>query len=216
MHKKTTHKLITAAFGVAASQSAQAAFFSADVSSAGLSSSTVTGGSIYLDFDSMSASMSSINEADLTIVSGTKPFENGQFSYVIANGGWKIPTEGMPGLPYFVRTPIKLAEGEPLNVIDRISPYGFLEFRGFGPWNSPNDGVGYFGITSTGPAQAWVKINYNDAANTLQLLAFGYNSDGAILAGQSSAIPEPASAAAMAALLAGGVAAFGRRQKRAA
>ena len=217
MHKKTTHKLITAAIGVAASQSAQAAFFSADVSSAGLSYSTTTAGSIYLDFDSMSASTSSITGADLTIRNGAKPglsgFTNSENPYAKASNGWLIPNEPIQGLPFDFT--IKLAEGEPLNVGDSIGAFANLEFNQYGPWDSPNDGVGYFGITN-GPAQAWVKINYNDAANTLQLLAFGYNSDGAILAGQTSAIPEPASAAAMAALLAGGVAAFGRRQKRAA
>lgn len=204
MHKKTTHKLITAAIGVAASQSAQAAFFSADVSSAGLSISTTTPGSIYLDFDSMSASTSPIFGSDLKITSGVKP----ESLYVEARNGWFNPK-----LSDFA---IKLAEGEPLNLDNGSGPYATLEFFGGGPWNSPNDGVGYLGIANLDDAQAWVKINYNDAANTVQLLAFGYNSDGAILAGQTSAIPEPASAAAMAALLAGGVAAFGRRQKRAA
>ncbi len=155
----------------------------------------------------MSASTSPIFGTDLKIISGGKPELNDSL-YVEARNVWFNPTASGRA--------IKLAEGEPLSFGNGMSPYATLEFMGVGSWNSPNDGVGYLGIFNFDQAQAWVKINYNDAANTLQLLAFGYNSDGAILAGQTSAIPEPASAAAMAALLAGGVAAFGRRQKRAA
>jgi len=91
--------------------------------------------------------------------------------------------------------------------------YGYLEYNNIGPWQG-TEGQGYLGFFHpTSGAQAWLDITYLDSVDTLSLNRVAVNTDGPLLVGQTAAIPEPASAAALAALLAGGTAAFARRRR---
>lgn len=199
--EKIANKLLTAAVGLTTAHSAQAAIFYTDTSSAGLTLGTGSGSSIYIDFDSMSASSSNPDGVDITI--NGKP-GSAEGAYVDPLGVWSLFSDS--------GDLAKFAEGAPISGSLTSGTSQFFE----SPWNAPNDGIGYFGVTNgTGSMNGWVKVDYNDAADTIQLLGFAYNDNGPINAGQT-AIPEPASAAAAAALLAGGVAAFRRRENRTA
>ena len=89
----------------------------------------------------------------------------------------------------------------------------YLEVNNSGPWQG-TEGQGYLGFFNPNSgAKAWLDITYLDSANTLSLNRVAVNTDGPLLVGQTAAIPEPASAAALAALLAGGTAAFARRRR---
>jgi hypothetical protein len=120
--------------------------------------------------------------------------------------GCAEPRTASPSVSSFA---LKLTLGGTIASTGSIGAY--LENYG-GPWNSPNDGQGYLGFhNSVSGNQAWLLINYDDDANSIQLLGIGYNNSGTLTAGET-AIPEPATATALAALLAGGVAAFRRRR----
>lgn len=196
----------TSKLAVVAAASSLAPISGAAIISADFSSSPITIGSsdvIYVDFETATASSSFTpgSDADLFFAFGFQ-----EKPAVQTSGSWGANTTGS-----YVQ---KLAFNDP------IQPSGsgglYLESVGGGSWGAPNDGLGYLGLhnSSTG-SQAWLYIDYNDAANTLTLLGVGYNPDGTLAAGEVSVIPEPASAALMAALLAGGSAAFQRRRRAA-
>lgn len=81
----------------------------------------------------------------------------------------------------------------------------------------PNVSAGYAGLRlGAGPSfsYGWAELVYNDAANTLTITAFAFESelDTAIEAG-AGAIPEPAASALLLAAGAGGIAAYRRRKR---
>jgi hypothetical protein len=89
--------------------------------------------------------------------------------------------------------------------------------------NWAGGGSGYLGFSFLNGATdetnyGFVEINYNDDANTLELVRFAYDNTGAgILAGASlTAVPEPSTTAAVMALVAGSAALFTARRRRAA
>jgi hypothetical protein len=74
-------------------------------------------------------------------------------------------------------------------------------------------GTAYFGF-NRGSGQGWVELDYDGGFNgsgSIEVVSFAYNSDGPLTAGQ---VPEPASTAAVAALLAGSAALYKRRRGR--
>lgn len=94
-------------------------------------------------------------------------------------------------------------------------------YSDMGPWTG--GGSGFLGFsflngTTNETNYGFVEINYNDTANTLELVRFAYDNTGAgILAGASlTAVPEPSTTAAVMALVAGSAALFTARRRRAA
>ena len=189
---------------------AGAAIVSADFSSSPFTIGDTTS-SIYIDFEAGTAStVSDVNQdVRLAFVSNTeKPRVE-----AVNSSGWAAAsyTAG----PYSVSFASKLSFGDSIPLSGSSTAYLEKNSSSPGsPWNTPNDGIGYLGL-SKGPLQSWLRVNYNDTANTLSLLGVGYNSDGSLLAGQTAAVPEPGASAAAAALLAGGVAAYSRRRRKA-
>jgi len=138
---------------------------------------------------------------------------------ITTTNGWVVDSYltaavDFPDVPVYGVT--KLTEGASISNTGQTKAY--LEFNGTGDWNSEGvvDGIdGYLGFYNTlTENQAWAHINYHDTNAQIHLLGFAYNDAGALLAGQT-AIPEPASTVALAALLAGGVAVFQRRRRAA-
>jgi hypothetical protein len=171
---------------------------------------------IYIDFDTGHAGLLGYGEsppsdadAGFGFLVGNTEKPVAQSSAFNSTSSWQISvddSETSLGV-------LKLSAGVsiPLNP----SYFSGLSYYGEGNWASPNDGEGYVGFFNTDTnAQAWALINYNAGDDTISLLGIAYNPDGAILTGQT-AIPEPASGAALAALLAGGTAAFRRRRRTA-
>ncbi len=97
-----------------------------------------------------------------------------------------------------------------------------LEFFDTGPWNGSTGGVNYIGFRLTSGATdynyGWVALSYNDAANTMTISEFAINStlNQSITAGQTSAVPEPATSALLLAAGAAGLALYRRRKAAAA
>jgi len=100
------------------------------------------------------------------------------------------------------------------NAFTRTDPAGYLNQASGAQW-SPGD-TGYFGLSfngGSGTVYGWVRLSYN-ANGTVTIMDFAYETSGAaILTGAGSAIPEPATTAALAALLTGSAALYRRRQQ---
>ena len=107
----------------------------------------------------------------------------------------------------------RLASGAAINGTRTFSGTGYAYF---GPPWSANGQHGYIGLEfnpGTGLRFGWAEVSLN-AGNTLTLYGFAYdNTGGQILAGVT-AVPEPATTGAIAAALAGSVAAFEARRRR--
>jgi hypothetical protein len=155
---------------------------------------------IFVDFDTATATSSGVQPGtDMTMFffySSEKPAASARNGFdVIGNAGYAT----------------KLTYGTSIGSLGGSSAY--LEYRNSGPWQG-TEGQGYLGFfNSASGARAWLDITYLDSVNTLSLNRVAVNTDGPLLVGQTAAIPEPASAAALAALLAGGTAAFARRRR---
>ncbi len=196
MTSTSTTKLAVATAAGSLAQVAGAAIIVGDFSSSPYTSTV--GSSIYIDFDSGTAANASIDNFDATLLF---EFNSNEKPTVRTSGGWRVNVSG--------NYASKLTSGAP--VAASGPTLGYMENYGRG-WDGTN-GQGYLGFHNVSTNnQAWASINYNDVANTIQLLAIGYNDSGSLTAGQ---IPEPASAAALAALFAGGAAAFQRRRRAA-
>jgi hypothetical protein len=85
-----------------------------------------------------------------------------------------------------------------------------------GQW-APDGTHGYLGLEfNAGPGNrfGWAEVSYN-ANQSVTLYSFAYDdTGGSINAGQIAAVPEPAATGAIAAVLAGSVAAFDVRRRR--
>lgn len=123
----------------------------------------------------------------------------------------------------------KLAFGTPIDGNSSFNTgYGsaFFDFGNYlnnPDWNTGNDGVtGYVGLKfEILPGEThygWARFTYNDTSNNLVLNDFAYENVAGvgILAGAGAApIPEPGSAALVAALAAGSIATYRRRRQAA-
>jgi hypothetical protein len=110
---------------------------------------------------------------------------------------------------------VRYSFGAPLS-FNNLSNLGYLEYYGTGPWQGgTGGGTDYVAIRSAGTSMnGWLGINYNDAGDTITVQSFATALDSVPLtAGQ--AIPEPAEAGAIMALLAGSAAVYQRRRKAA-
>lgn len=95
-----------------------------------------------------------------------------------------------------------------------VSNLGYLEYYGGGPWQGGTGGdVDYVAFRSAGTSRnAWMGIVYDDAGDTLTVQSFATAPDSVPLTA-GAAIPEPAEAGALMALLAGSAAVYNRRRK---
>lgn len=112
----------------------------------------------------------------------------------------------------------KLALGSSISASGTFTQKPFIENGDIGAWHT-TEGEGYLGLRlpATGGSfyYGWALIDYRDAGNTLTLKSFAYENvaDTAIAAGAgASAIPEPANAAALSALIAGSTLLRSRRR----
>ncbi len=199
--------LVGGALGV---NDSQAAIVYTPVTSGGTISS---GGTLWFDLgeDGSGAwSSSSIPGADFN-------FQNSGgavYSYAV---GTPVPRMNVSGI-----YSVKMASGAPVDSgITTWQPDCTVAYTGHG--NFPKDGThGYLGLrvepTVSAFKYGWAEISYN-VDGSLTLYGFAVQTDGtSINTGQTSAVPEPAETGLVAALLAGGVAVWRRRQafKRAA
>ena len=112
----------------------------------------------------------------------------------------------------------KLTLGSSISASGAFTQKPFIENEGIGLWEG-TEGEGYLGLrlprTESSFYYGWALIDYRDAGNTLTLKSFAYENvaDTAIAAGAgASAIPEPANAAALSALIAGSTLLRSRRR----
>lgn len=116
----------------------------------------------------------------------------------------------------------KFASGATINGLTGgpgSASFAELSRNNTGNWPS-NSGVGYLGFRfdadGNGPGNAfnygWAQVSYN-ADKSLTLYDFAYESSGAPIAAGAGAVPEPASFAAVAGLLAGSSALLRRRRR---
>lgn len=104
--------------------------------------------------------------------------------------------------------------------LDSFYASGFPFDAGSTYWGGGGTSSGYLGFSFFNPVTSqtnygFVELNYNDDANTLTLVRFAYDNTGAgILAGATSAIPEPATTAALMTFAAGAAVAIRRRSLR--
>jgi hypothetical protein len=90
----------------------------------------------------------------------------------------------------------------------------YFENNGTGNWVDDTAGdVGYVALRNTTTSkEAWLAIDYNDAANTLKLISFAVaDASDDMVAGQ---VPEPAETGALMALAAGSAALYRSRKKK--
>lgn len=163
---------------------------------------------VYVNFLGGTAGTSVPQSYDVSLRFGTDPQFNPNLEkpeVFSANSNNFVVGTGNQAARLSAGTPITGGSG----FADQTTAY--LEENDIGPWQGTS-GEAFVGWKNTAANQdAWLRINYNDAANSYVLTGFAINDSGALTAGQT-VIPEPASAAALAALLAGGVATFRRRR----
>lgn len=205
MQSRSRIALATTAAAGALTSSASAAFHVADFSSSPISLTAGSDG-IYIDFDTAGVSTESLSGYDVmltfdTMTNSTEKLYSGTVS------GWSTSPETSDST-----SAARLSFGDSIYGSEFTKDTNsFLDLHDAGAWQTETEVTGYLGYDN-GVGQAWVKVFYDDAANSVSVLGVGYNDSGTLTAGQTaSAIPEPASAAALAALLAGGIAAFRRR-----
>ncbi len=125
-----------------------------------------------------------------------------------------MANELSPGMTISASRPMQAANQAAY--LDRYYNYFGSTFWGGGGTSSGFIGFSFLNADTT--VYGFVELNYNDDANTMELVRFAYDVTGApIEAGaavSASAVPEPASAPALMGLLAGSAAAFGARRRR--
>jgi hypothetical protein len=95
-----------------------------------------------------------------------------------------------------------------------LSNLGYLEYYGGGPWQGgTGGGVDYVAFRSAGTSRnGWMGINYNDAGDTITVTSFATAPDSVSLTA-GAAVPEPAHAGLVMALLAGSTVVYQRRRR---
>jgi hypothetical protein len=116
-----------------------------------------------------------------------------------------------------------ISSDRPMQAANEPAYLEYKDYFGSTFWGGGGTSSGYLGFSflngaTNDPNYGFVEINYNDDANTLELVRFAYDDTGAgILAGASlTAVPEPSTTAAVMALVAGSAALFTARRRRAA
>lgn len=166
--------------------------------------------SLYIDFDAGTFSSTSFAASDLRLY-----FGSGILDFPAANpeGDWGVAVNSSGGS--YTR---RYSYGASMDFsFTKTINSSILEVFGTGEWEGQDGSVtSYLGLKNVADQrEVWVGIRYNDAANTLTVESFAVAPGTAdMLAGEiPAAIPEPAEAGAVMALLAGSVAVFHRRRK---
>jgi hypothetical protein len=105
----------------------------------------------------------------------------------------------------------KFSSGSPIDG-SSFTTAAYLSKNGGGPWAADGT-VGYLGVQVQGSDFGWIEVSYN-TDSTLTLISAAYDNTGAPIAAGATSVPEPAESAALAAVLAGSLAAFRARQRR--
>lgn len=160
---------------------------------------------VYIDFSTGGASLSEGPNYDISIGSIFTNSEKPTAS--ILNDDYAVAITGS----YATR----FSFGDALNFDSTFDTSAQLEASDSGVWEGDTGGqIGYLGFNNTTTSmEAWVAIDYDDTANTIDVLSFGVASaSDNMTAGQ--AVPEPSETAALMILAAGSAALYRRRKRR--
>ncbi len=165
--------------------------------------SIISGQAIFVDFSNGIADNSTTFNDDISLQFGGSEKPRVQFS----NNNYSIADNG----GYIAR----YSFGSDLNFTNPITATRYFERSNAGPWEGDTGGTSYFAVKNTTTSkEAWVAIQYNDAANTLDLISFAVaDASDNITAGQT-VVPEPAETAALMVLVAGSAALYRKRQQK--
>ena len=164
--------------------------------------------SLYIDFDAGTFSSTAFAASDIRVYFGAGNLE---FPAVNPDGNWGVAVNSSGGS--YTR---RYNYGASLDfTFTKTVNSSILEVFGTGEWEAQTGAsTSYLGVKNlTDQREVWIGIRYNDAANSMTIESFAVAPGAANMSAGQVAIPEPAEAGALMALLAGSAAVYQRRRK---